>query len=134
MAGVPPPEPNPDHETLRRWARAVNARDVDELVAYSDPEIVCYPLQLALSGHYEGHEGMRRWLEDVEASGLSHNVRFEGVRTLPDGRIALFGTLVLEENPISPYSMIAEVRDGKVASMRSYLSDEDTLKHLKMIQ
>jgi hypothetical protein len=29
--------------------------------------------------------------------------------------------------------MIATVKNGKVAAMRSYLSDEDTMRHLKLI-
>jgi hypothetical protein len=129
----PEDEPDPQHRALRQWARAVNERDPDALVSLSHPDIRCYPLQVGLSGHYEGHDGLRRWIDDLEASTLGHTVRFQGIRTLMDGRIALFGTLLLEDNVISPYSMIAVVHHDKVASMRSYLSDEDTLRHLKMI-
>jgi ketosteroid isomerase-like protein len=122
-----------EHALVRRWAQAVNARDRDALVAESDPEIFIYPLQVGLSGHYRGHDGARHWLDDMDASDLGHQVRYEGIRTLADGRIALFGTLLLENNPISPYTLIATVSGDKIAQMRSYLSDEETLRHLKMI-
>ena len=124
-----------DEELLvRRWAQAVNARDRDALVAESDPDIYVYPLQVGLTGHYRGHDGARRWLDDMDASDLGHQVRYEGLRTLADGRIALFGTLLLDDNPISPYTLIATVAGDKIVQMRSYLSDEETMEHLKLLR
>ena len=131
----PDDEPDPQHRLVRRWATAVNERDREALVSFSHPEIDCYPLQIAtVSGHYQGHEGMRRWLDDMVASDIGHHVRAIGVRTLSDDRVALFGVLLVEGKEISPYSMIATIRDGKVAAMRSYLSDEETMEHLKLLR
>jgi hypothetical protein len=131
----PDDEPDPQHRLVRQWARAVNERDRDTLVALSHPEIDCYPLQIAtVSGHYQGHDGVRRWIDDMVASDIGHLVEFAGIRTLPDGRVALFGTVLVEGKEISPYSLIATVRDGKVAAMRSYLSDEETMEHLKLLR
>jgi hypothetical protein len=132
-----PPEEEPDqsHRVVRVWATAVNERDREALVANSHPEIDCYPLQVAVvSGHYSGHDGVRRWMDDMDASGTGHNVEATGIRTLPDGRVALFGVLRVEGKEISPYSMIATLRDGKVIGMRSYLSDEETMEHLKLLR
>jgi hypothetical protein len=134
----PQPQPitetDPLHRLVRRWAQAVNARDADALNAESDPAIDVYPLQIAtVSGHYTGHDGMRRWLEDTVATQIGHQVRFGGIRTLTDGRVALFGELYVEGKLISPYSLVATIKDDKVASMRSYLSDEETMRHLKLI-
>jgi hypothetical protein len=121
--------------SVRQWARAVNERDRDTLVARSHPQVDCYPLQIAtVSGHYQGHDGLRRWIDDMVASDIGHHVEFVGIRTLPDGRVALFGTVLVEGKEISPYSLIATVRDGKVAAMRSYLSDEETMEHLKLLR
>jgi ketosteroid isomerase-like protein len=133
--GSPEDEPDPSHRIVRTWATAVNERDADALVAHSHPDIDCYPLQVAkVSGHYSGHEGVRRWLDDMEASDTGHNVRATGIRTLPDGRVALFGVLLVEGKEISPYSLIATLQDGKVIGMRSYLSDEETMEHLKLLR
>jgi ketosteroid isomerase-like protein len=130
----PEDEPDPLHRLVRRWAQAINERDVDTLAAESDPAIDVYPLQIAtVSGHYTGHDGLRRWLDDANASNIGYQVEFLGLRTLPDGRVALFGQVQLEGREISPYSMIATVKDGKVTAMRSYLSDEETMRHLKLI-
>jgi hypothetical protein len=131
----PDEEPDPSHRLVRRWATAVNERDAEKLIDLSDPGIDVYPLQVAkVSGHYSGHEGMRRWLDDMEASDTGHNVRATGIRTLPDGRVALFGVLLVEGKEISPYSLIATLRGDKVLGMRSYLSDEETMEHLKLLR
>ncbi len=61
-------------------------------------------------------------------------MRYRGLKTLPDGRIALFGEVCLEGKTISPYTLVALVRDGKVALTRSYLADEDTLRQLKLLR
>jgi ketosteroid isomerase-like protein len=122
------------HRLVRRWAQAVNARDLDALAADSDPAIDVYPLQIAtVSGHYTGHEGLRRWIADAIASNIGYKVEFLAIRTLLDGRVALFGHVYVEGKTISPYSMIASIKDGKVTAMRSYLSDEETMRHLKLI-
>ncbi len=127
-------EQDPVHRLVRRWAQAVNARDRETLVATSDPEVDVYPLQIAtVGGHYVGHDGMRRWIDDMLAGDVAIQVRFVGIRTLADGRIALFGEIFVEGKFISPYSMIATERDGMIVAMRSYLSDEETMEHLKLI-
>ena len=132
------PEPitqtDPDQVVLRRWAQAVNARDVEGTIALSHPDIQLHPMQIAVLGHYSGHDGIRDWIRDILASGIGHNVRYLGIRTLPDGRVALFGEVRLEETVVSPYTLIAEIRDGKVALTRSYLATEETLRLLKLLR
>jgi hypothetical protein len=135
MVRSPDDEPDPSHRLVRQWARAVNERDWESLASHSGADIDCYPLQIAtVSGHYSGHDGLRRWLDDMVASDIGHVVEFKGIRTLPDGRVALFGALFVEGKEISPYSLIATLRDGKVVAMRSYLSDEPTMEHLKLLR
>jgi hypothetical protein len=127
-------ETDPQHALLRRWAQAVNARDVEGVVAHSHPEIELYPMQIAVGEHYRGHDGVRKWVADLEASKLGHQVRYLGIRTLPDGRVALFGEVRLNDTPISPYTLVATVRDGKIAETRSFLADEETLRVLKLLR
>jgi hypothetical protein len=131
----PEEEPDPLHRLVRVWAQAINERDMDVLVASSDPGVDVYPLQIAtVSGHYSGHDGLRRWLDDANATNIGYQVEFVGIRTIDEERVALFGQVYVEGKAISPYSMIATVRDGKIAAMRSYLSDEETMEHLKLLR
>jgi ketosteroid isomerase-like protein len=132
--GRPEDDPDPQHRLVRAWAQAVNARDVDTVVAHSHPDIDLHPMQIAVSGHYHGHDGVRDWIRDMVASDLGHQVRYLGIRTLPDGRVALLGEVRLEETVVSPYTLIVTIRDGKVALTRSYLATEETLRMLKLLR
>jgi hypothetical protein len=131
---APITQTDPDQRVLRQWAQAVNARDVETILELSDPEIDLYPMQIAVNGHYHGHHGIQAWIADIIASELGHKVRYLGIRTLPDGRVALFGEVYMGETVVSPYTLIADIRDGKVAMTRSYLATEDTLRLLKLLR
>jgi hypothetical protein len=131
---APIEQTDPHERTVRTWAQAVNARDVEAVVAHSHPEIELHPMQIAVSAHYSGHDGVRAWLRDVVASDLGHQVAYRGIRTLPDGRVALFGEVCLEGTVISPYTLLATIRDDKIALTRSYLADEETLRTLKLLR
>jgi ketosteroid isomerase-like protein len=115
---------------VRRWSDAINTRDADALLELAHPEIELHTLQLGVRGRYTGRDGVAEWMAELHEWDPGHRVRVERVRTLPSGRIAVFGTILIEGEPSSPYSLVAEVRDGKVAMMRSFPSDEDTLEKL----
>ena len=131
---APITQTDPDQVVVRRWAQAVNARDVEGVVAHSHPEIELYPMQIAVGPHYSGHDGVRKWVGDLVASNLGHQVTYLGIKTLDDGRVALFGEVCLDGTPISPYTLLATIRDGKVALTRSFLADEETLRVLKLLR
>jgi ketosteroid isomerase-like protein len=115
---------------VRRWSEAINARDLDALLELAHPAIELHTLQLGVRGTYAGREGVAEWMGELREWDPGHRVRIERLRTLPSGHIAVFGTIMIEGEPSSPYSLVAEVRDGKVATMRSFPSDEDTLEKL----
>jgi ketosteroid isomerase-like protein len=115
---------------IRRWSDAINARDVDALLELAHPDIELHTLQLGVSGHYRGREGVAEWMGELREWDPGHRVRIEQVRTLPSGRVAVFGTILIEGEPSSAYSLIASVADAKVLSMHSYASDEETLEKL----
>lgn len=131
---APIEQTDPNERLVRHWAQAINARDVETVVALSHPEIELHPMQIAVAGHYSGHDGVRAWIRDILASEIGHQVTYRGLRTLPDGRVALFGEVCLEGKVISPYTLLATLRDGKIALTRSYLADEETLRLLKLLR
>lgn len=131
---APIEQTDPSERLVRHWAQAINARDVETVVALSHPEIDLHPMQIAVAGHYSGHDGVRAWIRDILASEIGHQVTYRGLRTLPDGRVALFGEVCLEGKVISPYTLLATLRDGKIALTRSYLADEETLRLLKLLR
>jgi ketosteroid isomerase-like protein len=121
---------SPDESLIRRWADAINARDADVLLELAHPDIELHTLQLGVGGHYRGREGVAEWMGELREWDPGHSVRIESVRTLPSGRVAVFGTIMIEGQPSSGYSLIARIADGKVAEMRSFPSDEETLGKL----
>jgi ketosteroid isomerase-like protein len=117
-------------ELVRRWFDALNARDTDALIAMADPDIDVYPMQFAVSGNYKGHEGIRHWRDELRDWDPGHHVTPGEVRDLGDGRFVMFGTVIIDDAPFSPYALLIRIEDGKVAAMRSYLNDEDTLEQM----
>ena len=55
------------------------------------------------------------------------------MQTLSAERAAVFGTVVANGEDVSPYALVAVVRDGKVAAMRSHLSDKPTMEQLGLL-
>ena len=117
-------------ELVRRWFTALNARDSEALIAMADPNIEVYPMQFAVSGTYNGHEGLREWRRDLGAWDPGHHVEAGEIRDLGDGRYVAFGTVVIDGEDFSPYALLIRVVDGKVVAMRSYLNDEETLERM----
>ena len=117
-------------ELIRRWFDALNARDVDALIAMAQPGIEVYPMQFAVSGTYTGHDGLRQWRRDLGAWDPGHHVQPGEVRDLGDGRYVMFGTVIIDDAPFSPYALLVRVDEGKIVAMRSYLNDEETLERM----
>jgi ketosteroid isomerase-like protein len=122
-----------DGPLVELWADAINARDLPTLLEMAHPEIELYPLQFGVSGHYGRHEGVTRWMSEVRAWDPGHRVRYEKTWELGGGRVALFGTIFIDDEPFSPYALVVEIRDGRIARMRSYLNDEETLEKLGVL-
>ncbi|HEX7291960.1 MAG TPA: nuclear transport factor 2 family protein [Conexibacter sp.] len=115
-------------ELGRRFIDGFNRRDADALVALCHPELEFVPTMLVgQRSVYHGHAGLRRWVEDLIASGAAHKVRVRGVRVLDGESFAVLTEVVLDDEVVSPSAMIARTRDGLIAHVKAYLSDERTL-------
>jgi hypothetical protein len=121
------------YDVIERWTRAVNELDVQALLDLAHPEIECQPLKLTGDGVYNGHDGIAKWIDGrgVEAPRLQ--VRIEQVEILSGERAAAFGRVEVDGRDVSSYALVAIVRDGKVAKLRSYLSDRPTMERLGLL-
>jgi ketosteroid isomerase-like protein len=52
-------------ELLQRAIDAFNRRDIDAFLAVMDPAVEFTPLVVAMEGGYRGHDGIRRWWQDL---------------------------------------------------------------------
>jgi hypothetical protein len=110
------------------WARAFNRMDVDALVEVAHPRIVIYPTRLIVQhGPYLGHDGLRRWIAELLAEDFPLSEEVTEVRLGLAGDLVALGRVLAGDEPVSPFSMLVALRDGKVAESRAYLSDAGEL-------
>ncbi len=115
-------------ELAERFVDAFNRRDADALVALCHPELEFVPtILVGARAVYRGHDGIRRWVAELAASGAAHRVRVRYVRELAPDRLAVLTEVLIEGEVTTPSAMIAVLRDGLIAHAKAYLSDERTL-------
>jgi ketosteroid isomerase-like protein len=115
-------------ELGRRFIDAFNRRDADALVALVHPELEFVPtLLVGQRAVYHGHDGLRRWVGDLIASGAAHEVRVRDVRRLAPDRFVVLTEVMIGGDAVAPSAMVARTRDGLIVHVKAYLSDEQTL-------
>lgn len=127
---------SPDElDTLaRRFIDAYNARDADALVAVSHARIAFYPSTLVGERRrYDGHDGLRRWMEQLTATGAEFQASIREVRALGPDRFVVLSQVWIGEQLGRDSAMIASVGDGLIVEARSYLSDERMLIEMGLI-
>jgi ketosteroid isomerase-like protein len=128
------PERNLD--LMRRFNEAVNARDIDALIALSDPDIELHSAFAAVGGaRYRGRDGLRRWQGDLtEAWGAELRVEPEAFFDLGEDTL-LFCTYHARGRQSGaavamPATTVARVRDGRVSYVKVYMARADALRDL----
>jgi ketosteroid isomerase-like protein len=126
-----------DEEPVRRFAESVNRSDPDAAVALCDPEIEFLSV-LALSGQaYSGHDGIRRYFEDISSAWEEWRVEVHRVAKAPDGRVAIVMTMhwrgkesgtALSERT----GHIWTLRRGRLLRNEPYREPEHALRALKL--
>lgn len=121
-----------DVETIRAGVAALNRGDVDALEATLDPDVELVPLRAVLDGSvYRGHEGMRRWLEDMSEDWTQFELDLRGVRELESGQLLVEAEMRLRGQSgvaaNSPAAWLCEMREGRVARIRFYTDPETAL-------
>jgi ketosteroid isomerase-like protein len=122
-------------ERHRRLADAFNALDVEGFIALCDPKIELYSAMAAVGGAvYNGHDGVRRWLRDIEEVWSQFRVVSEayfdlGEYTIAfnvlDGRAQQSGVEVA-----MPYATVMRWRDDLIVYFKAYAHREDALTDL----
>ena len=121
-------------EVVREALDAVNRRDTEAGLPYIDPEA---ELQSAIIGGaegntYRGHEGIRDWMAESDATFEELRVEPEEVRDLGND-VLLIGRLYARgrESGVEVDSATAwlfTLRDGKIVRARGYLNPEEALE------
>ena len=122
-----------DVETIREGVAALNRGDADAIAAALDPNVELVPLRAVLDGSiYRGHEGMRRWLDDMTEDWAEYELTLHGVRELRPGRLLVRATIHLRGRSSgvavdSPGAWLCDMRAAKVARIRFFADSETAL-------
>lgn len=122
-----------DRDAVIRWIEALNARDLDRILACVAPDIEFHPLKLSASRPaYVGHDGIRQWFDEVQ--NRRHEIRELSLEDLADRRVLAVGVIVLDgRNRPTDFAAIYRVADGLIGGAHHYLSDRAMLSRLGVL-
>lgn len=122
-----------DVETIQKGVAALNRGDVEAVAATLATDVELVPLRAVLDGSiYRGHEGLRRWLEDMSEDWSEFEVGLEEVRQLGPGRMLVQATMRLRGRSSgvaldAPAAWLCEMRAGRVCRIQFFADSEAAL-------
>jgi uncharacterized protein len=122
-----------DVETIRRGIAALNSGDVDGMASTLDPDVELVPLRAVLDGtSYRGHEGLRRWMDDMIEDWTRFEIAVDEVRELTPGRLLVRATMRLRGRSSgvaldSPGAWLCDLRGGKVSRIQFFADAESAI-------
>lgn len=120
-------------EVIRRLVEAFNARDLDTMLEYVQPDAQLHPLRARLEGKaYRGHEGLREMLADFDEDWEFVQMDPEELRDAGDtvvvlGRLRARGRTSGAELDV-PMGFVWRLQDGKAAYAETFSDPEDALR------
>jgi ketosteroid isomerase-like protein len=126
-------------EAIRRaydsFEAAFSGRDVEAFLEQIDEDVEWVPIMAALEGRvYHGHDGVRRWFEDLRRDWEVFDSKPEEIRDLGDGHFLVLGHWLARgrgsgvELSSQPASWLMKFREGKVVRLQTFTTREEALK------
>jgi len=125
-------------ELARRTFEAFNrtyTEGTDDLYALLDPDVEWIPATAILEGRsYHGHEGVRRWIEDMKGDWEAFEPRPEDFRDLGDDRVLAMGSWHARGRggnvPLDfpQAAWLARYRDGRLVRMQTFTERKKALE------
>ena len=121
----------PDEELVRLAFERFNARDAEGLVALMHPDGELYPYAIDERRHdgYRGHDGLRAYIADVDATFAEFEVRIDDYRDVGDGVVLADGRIVGRTRDGGEIDMAAAwlwtCRDGALLRMQAHPAKAD---------
>jgi ketosteroid isomerase-like protein len=120
-------------ETVRRAIAAINARDIDAYRACCTENVKLETPMAAVGGVYEGIDGIRRFLTDVEEAAPDFRIELDGVEEVDSKRVIAF----LRSSSTGrtsglrmawPSTNVYDLIDGNISHIRIFLDRQEALK------
>ncbi len=124
---------SPDNVDLAHQAYdALNRRDLDAFLALMDADVEAVPRIVAIESGFHGHDGIRRWWEDLVDFLPDVAIEIVAVRDLGDLTLAavrMRGRGAGSDTPLDePLWSAAEWRDGKCVWWGNYGTEAEALE------
>jgi ketosteroid isomerase-like protein len=120
-------------ETVKRAIAAINARDIESYRACCTEDVKLETPMAAVGGVYEGLDGIRRFLTDVEEAAPDFRIELDGVEGVDSKRVIAF----LRSSSTGrasgfrmawPSTNVYDLVDGKISHVRIFLDRAEALK------
>jgi hemerythrin-like domain-containing protein len=106
-------------EVARRFLTAFVARDVDALLALADPAIELHPLHLTNTPAYHGHEGVLRWLQDLEPRTAHLAFEVHDVRAIDREHALAQVRMLFAGEELAAVTAILTVTGGSISEVQT---------------
>jgi ketosteroid isomerase-like protein len=118
---------------VERAIAAINARDIDGYRACCTEDVKLETPMAAVGGVYEGIDGIRRFLTDVEDAAPDFRIELDGVEEVDSKRVIAFlrssSTGRTSGIPMAwPSTNVYDLIDGKISHIRIFLDRQEALK------
>jgi ketosteroid isomerase-like protein len=118
-------------ELTRRAVQAFEDRDLDALLAVLDEEVEAFPILAGMDGGYHGHDGIRRWWDDLLGTFPDFRAELVELRDHGDSIIAVMRTRGHGAGSDTPVDttvwQVTRFRDGKCIRWCAYTSEREAL-------
>ncbi|HEY7151973.1 MAG TPA: nuclear transport factor 2 family protein [Solirubrobacterales bacterium] len=119
-------------ELYRQGIEAFNRRDLEGFLALADPHVVGVSRVLAIEGEsYQGHDGTRRWWEDLLGVFPDFTIQIVWVRDAGDLTVSELRNSTRGEGSAALEELVWQVsqwRDGQVVRWQMYDSEQEALE------
>lgn len=125
--------PQENVRLVERAIAAINARDIESYRACCTEDVKLETPVAAVGGVYEGIDGIRRFLTDVEEAAPDFRMELDGVEEVDSKRVIAF----LRNNSTGrasgirmawPQTNVYELIDGKISHVRMFVDRQEALK------
>jgi ketosteroid isomerase-like protein len=118
---------------VERAIAAINARDIDAYRACCSEDVKLETPMAGVGGVYEGIDGIRRFLTDVEEAAPDLRMEIDGVEEVDSKRVLAFlrNSCTGRASDIRlawPQTNVYDLIDGKTSHVRIFLDRHEALK------
>ena len=125
--------PQENMRLVERAIAAINARDIEAYRACCTEDVKLETPMAAVGGVYEGIDGIRRFLTDVEEAAPDFRIELNGVEEVDSKRVIAFlrSSSTGRASGIRmawPSTNVYDLIDGKIRHVRIFLDRQEALK------